>query len=78
MTIDVVCSNNICGDQPEVLDGMPDSSDLLPPEFFMNPGCPPVRAPTEAIIIEAEQSKTTEKAKDPEMSTPVEDFAGTS
>ena len=33
--------HNISGDQPEVLDGMPDSSDPLPPEFFMNPRCPP-------------------------------------
>ena len=33
---------HICGDNPEVLKGMPDSVDPLPPEFFMNPWCPPV------------------------------------
>ena len=32
-----VFKHNICGDQPEVLDGMPNSSDLLPPKFFVNP-----------------------------------------
>ena len=36
-----VFKHNICGDQPKVLDGMPDSSDPLPLEFFANPGCPP-------------------------------------
>ena len=35
-----VFKHNICGDQLEVLDGMPDSFDPLPPEFFMNPRCP--------------------------------------
>ena len=29
--------HNICGDQPVVPDGMPDSSDSLPPEFFIDP-----------------------------------------
>ena len=57
--------HNICGDHPEVPNGMPHSFDPLPSEFFMNPRCPPARAPTKAITIEAEQSKTTEKAKDP-------------
>ena len=32
-----VFKNNICGDQPEVLDGIPDSPDLLPLEFFYEP-----------------------------------------
>ena len=32
--------HNICGDQLEVPDVMPDSSDPLPPEFFGNPKCP--------------------------------------
>ena len=35
-----VFKHNICGDQPEVSNGMPDSSDLFPPEFFPNLGCP--------------------------------------
>ena len=29
--------HNICGDQLEVPDGMPDSFNPLPPEFFVNP-----------------------------------------
>ena len=28
--------HNICGDEPEVPNGMPDSFDPLPPEFFMS------------------------------------------
>ena len=31
--------HNICVDQPEVPDGMLDSSHSLPPEFFLNPRC---------------------------------------
>ena len=36
-----VFKHNICEDQPEVLDCMPDSSDPLPPKFFANPRCHP-------------------------------------
>ena len=32
--------HNICGDHPEVPDGMPDSSFSFPYEFFSNPRCP--------------------------------------
>ena len=35
-----VFKHNICGDQQEVMDGMPASSNPLPLEFFTNPGCP--------------------------------------
>ena len=28
--------NNICGDQLEISDGMPDSANPFPPEFFVN------------------------------------------
>ena len=59
--------HNICGDQPEVPNGMPDSSDLLPPEFFMNPRCPPALATIEATTIEVDQS---EAAKELERSAP--------
>ena len=41
-----VFNHNICGDQPEVPDGIPNSSDPLSPEFFMSPRCPPVPATT--------------------------------
>ena len=69
--------HNIRGDQPEVPDGMPDSSDLLPPEFFTNPRCPLARKPTEVTTIEAEHSKLAEKAKEPERRALAEDLAGT-
>ena len=59
--------HNICGDQPEVPNGMPDSSDLLPPEFFVNPRCPPAPATNEATTIEVDQS---EAAKELERSAP--------
>ena len=36
---------NICGDHPEVPNGMPDSSDPLPLEFFINPRSPPPPPP---------------------------------
>ena len=32
-----VFKHNICGDHPEVLDGMPDSFGPLRPKFFVNP-----------------------------------------
>ena len=40
--------HNICKDQPEVPDCMPDSSDPLPLEFFANPRCPSIPTATEA------------------------------
>ena len=40
-----VFKHNICGDDPEVPKGMPDSIDLLPPEFFVNLGCPLSKGP---------------------------------
>ena len=33
--------NNIRGDRPDIPNGMLDSSNPLPPEFFDNPRCPP-------------------------------------
>ena len=72
--LDTKLVESACGDQPEIPDGMPNSSDLLPPKFFMNLRCPPTRAPTEATTTEVEQSKTVEKAKEPERSTLVEDL----
>ena len=72
----VVFKHNIYGDQSKFLDNMLDSSSRLPPEFFMNPKCPLAPTPNEATTIEAEQSKSTEKAKEPERSALAEDFAG--
>ena len=61
-----------------VPDRIPDSSDPLPPEFFMNPRCPLTRAPTEATVTEAEQSETVEKENEPKMRALAEDLAGIS
>ena len=45
-----IFKQNICGDCPKVLEGMPDSADLLPLEFFMKPGCPPIQATAKATM----------------------------
>ena len=47
--------NNICGDQLDIPDGMSDSFNPLPPEFFDNPRCPPVLAADKAIDAEVSQ-----------------------
>ena len=65
-----VFKHNICGDHPEVPDGMPDSGDPLPPEFFVNPGCPLIQATAKAITTEAPPSET---AKEPMETTAIED-----
>ena len=52
--------HNICGEQLEVSDGMPDSSDLLPLEFFANLECP-----STLVATEVDQSEVT---KEPEKS----------
>ena len=36
-----VFTHNICGSKPQILDGMPNPSVPLPPEFFAKPRCPP-------------------------------------
>ena len=61
---------HICGDHSEVLDGMLDSSNLLPLEFFVNPRCLPATAATEATIAEVDQN---EAAKEPEKIAFAED-----
>ena len=38
-------AHNICGMEPVIPEGMPDKSKPLPPEFFINPRCPPGAAP---------------------------------
>ena len=58
-----VFKHNICGDQPEVLDGMLDSSNPLPPKFFVSPKSPLVPTATENTAVEAHPS---EVAKEPE------------
>ena len=53
--------HNICGDQPKVPIGMPDSSDPLPLEFFANPRCPLAPATIEVMTMEVDQSEATKE-----------------
>ena len=43
-------AHNICGSKPGILDGMLDTSNPLPPEFFINTQCPPGVVPVEAVV----------------------------
>ena len=38
-------AHNICGSKPRIPVGMPDTTNPLPPEFFVNPQCPPPPPP---------------------------------
>ena len=66
---------NICGDQPKVLDGMPDSANPLPPEFFVSPRCPLVPTSSEVAVAEVHHRGA---AEEPERSGPVGDLNGKS
>ena len=70
-----VFKHNICGDHPELPDGMPDFSDPLPPMFFMNPKCPMVPIATDVTTTEVHQSKAVEE---PEKNAPAGDVKETS
>ena len=50
-------------DHLEISDGMLDSADPLPPEFFVNPRCPPTLT---AVEVKAFEIDLGEAAKDPE------------
>ena len=65
-----VFKHNICGDPPEVPNGMPDSSDPLPPKFFVSHRCPPVQATIEDTTVEEHPS---EVAKEPEENASTRD-----
>ena len=67
--------HDICGYQPKVLDGMPESSNSLPPEFFASPKCLPIPASFEDVAVEVHRR---EVAEEPERSAPVGDLNGTS
>ena len=56
-------AHNICGSQPEVPDGMSDTSKSLSPEFFINPRCPPSIVPTEAASIDVLPGEATKAPK---------------
>ena len=49
----------IFGDRPDIPDGMPDSSNSLPSEFFDNPRCPLVLLAVEAVDAEVSQGGAT-------------------
>ena len=55
--------NNICGDRPEILDGMPDSANPFPLEFFVNLRCPSGPAAVEAKGAEVDQGGVVEDSK---------------
>ena len=56
-------AHNICGSQPEVLDGMLDTSKPLSPEFFINPRCPPGVVPAKAASIDVRPGEMTNDPK---------------
>ena len=48
-------AHNICGSEPLIPTGIPDTSTPLTPEFFMNPRCPPSSS---SVFPDAEAVKT--------------------
>ena len=52
--------NNICGDKSEILDGMTDSVNPLPPKNFNNPRYPPAPLAVEAKDTEVDQGEAVE------------------
>ena len=52
-------AHNICGNQPEVPDGMPDMSKSLSLEFFINPRWPPSVVLVEAASIDIRPGEAT-------------------
>ena len=57
-------AHNICGSQPEVSDGMSDTSKPLSPEFFI---CPPSDFPAAVASIDAHPDEVT---NEPEREAP--------
>ena len=52
-----VFTHNICESKPQILDGMPDPSVLLTPEFFANPYYPPSVSSAAPVLDPAAISK---------------------
>ena len=52
-------THNSCGSQPEVPNGMPDTSKSLSLEFFINPRCASGVVPTEAASIDVRPGEAT-------------------
>ena len=57
-----VFKHNICGDHPRVREGMSDSTDPLPPEFFVNPRCPSIQAVAKATATKVPPSETVKES----------------
>ena len=55
--------NNINGDRPEIPDCMPDSTNPLAQEFFVNTRCPPTPTAVEAKDEEVDQGRTVEDSE---------------
>ena len=58
---------NICGSEPMIPSGMPDTTNSLPPEFFINPRCPPSASsdlPSASAIREEPSAKSPSAADD--------------
>ena len=51
-------AHNICGSEPLIPVGMPDTSTPLTPEYFLNPRCPPSSS---SVFLAAEPVKTFEE-----------------
>ena len=68
-----VFKHNIYGDQPEVLDGMPDSVSPIPLGFFASPRCPPVRSSSAVVAAEVQH-----RDEEPARSALARDLNGTS
>ena len=71
-----VFTHNICESKPQILDGIPDPSIQLTPEFFSNPCCPPSissAAPTldPAVGIEEKHLETSLIASGEEANLPI-------
>ena len=62
--------HSIYGDQPGISDGMHDSANPLPLEFFVNRRCPPAPVAVEAKAVEVDLG---EAVKDPEEDVVVEE-----
>ena len=53
--------HNICGGQPEVLDGMLDFANPLPPKFFASPRCPLVQVSSRVSTTEVRRGKAVDR-----------------
>ena len=53
--------HNICGSQPVVPNCKPNTSNLLPLEFFINPRCPTTPTTFEAATVEVDLRETTKE-----------------